>query len=49
VVSGVREGSGLCVDGTPLRILHAYQEVSFSLLPDAVRVYKTDNENKGEQ
>lgn len=42
-VRGVREGTGLCVDGTPLRLLTPEQEVSFGVRPNAVRAVKFVN------
>jgi len=39
-VKGVRDGTGLCVDGTPLRLLTPDQEVSFSVRLEVVRAVK---------
>ena len=46
-VRGVRDGTGLCVDGTPLRLLTTDQEVSFCVYPNAVRALKFNNKQKG--
>lgn len=48
-VRGVRDGTGLCVDGTPLRLLTADQEASFGVCPNAVRAIKFKNKQKGAQ
>lgn len=42
-VKGVREGTGLCVDGTPLRLLTPDEEVSFGVRPRAVQAMKFAN------
>lgn len=47
VVSGVREGAGLCVDGTPLKLLSPDQEISFCVSQNAVRAIKFDKLLKG--
>jgi len=46
-VRGVRNGAGLCVDGTPLQLLTPDQEVSFGVNPNAVRAIKFENIQKG--
>jgi len=45
-VRGVRGGTGLCVDGTPLRLLVTDQEVSFGVCTNAVRSIKIKKEQK---
>jgi hypothetical protein len=47
VVRGVREGAGLCVDGTPLKLLTTDQEVSFGVSLNAVRTVKFEKLLKG--
>ena len=47
VVRGVREGAGLCVDGTPLKLLTPDQEVSFGVSLNAVRTVKFEKLPKG--
>jgi hypothetical protein len=46
-VTGVREGTGLCVDGTPLCLLTPEQEVSFGVRPEAIRAVKFPHGTKG--
>lgn len=49
VVSGVREGTGLCVDGTPLRLLSPSDVVSFELRSNAINCIKINPMLKGAQ
>lgn len=47
VVSGVREGTGLCVDGTPLRILSDKDEISFGVKPNIICSVKFEKSQRG--